>query len=292
MIGIYMITNKNNKKSYIGQSIHCGKRLEEHYGGHKDQFIDDIIQIEGIENFDFKILKQVGEEDLSYWEDYFILKYNTFFPNGYNKKWNTAPNIRNSIELKIKQEQEQKQIDNSEDYLNLSEEQICYIFNETMFDIYLRLISLSVWVQDSYQVDSRQVMGVNLKQYFPNITYATLLKYIKILKENNILIKKGRITFIKDIPAITKYIEKKEYELLTNKIAIYWYIKQKSLNMRQNDFFGQDFRWIFSMNSFGAEHYGNKQLSYIREVIKEMEKLGLLFLSDKTGVYRMNIKII
>lgn len=35
MVGIYKITNKLNGKSYIGQSIHCGKRLDEHYSGRK-----------------------------------------------------------------------------------------------------------------------------------------------------------------------------------------------------------------------------------------------------------------
>ena len=33
LIGIYKIENKLNKKSYIGQSIHCGKRLDEHSKG-------------------------------------------------------------------------------------------------------------------------------------------------------------------------------------------------------------------------------------------------------------------
>ena len=63
MEGIYKITNKLNNKSYIGQSVHCGKRLDEHCKG--CQFIDDIIQLEGIENFTFEILKQVDKEDMS-----------------------------------------------------------------------------------------------------------------------------------------------------------------------------------------------------------------------------------
>jgi predicted GIY-YIG superfamily endonuclease len=33
MVGIYKITNQQNQKSYIGQSIHCGKRFDEHYKG-------------------------------------------------------------------------------------------------------------------------------------------------------------------------------------------------------------------------------------------------------------------
>lgn len=97
MIGIYKITNKLNNKSYIGQSIHCGKRLDEHCKG--SQFIDEVIQLEGIENFTFEILMETTKEELSYWEDYYILKYNTMFPNGYNKKWNTSKQIRNDIKI-------------------------------------------------------------------------------------------------------------------------------------------------------------------------------------------------
>lgn len=88
MVGIYKITNKLNGKSYIGQSIHCGKRFDEHL--HGNLLIDETIQIEGIENFTFEILKLTTKEELSYWEDYYIEQFNTFFPEGYNKKWNTS----------------------------------------------------------------------------------------------------------------------------------------------------------------------------------------------------------
>lgn len=95
MIGIYKITNKLNGKSYIGQSIHCGKRLDEHCKG--DQLVDKAIQLDGIENFTFEILKETNKSELSFWEDYFILKYGTMYPDGYNKKWNTSEDMRNNI---------------------------------------------------------------------------------------------------------------------------------------------------------------------------------------------------
>lgn len=95
MIGIYKITNELCGKSYIGQSVRCGKRWEEHLKG--DLLIDQVIQIEGIENFTFKILKECDEEELSYWEDYYITEYNTMFPNGYNKKWNCSRGRRPEI---------------------------------------------------------------------------------------------------------------------------------------------------------------------------------------------------
>lgn len=102
MIGIYMYTNKLNNKKYVGQSIHCGKRFDQHFKG--KQLIDDIIQLEGIENFNFEILKQVDKPDLSYWEDYYILKHNTMFPNGYNKRWNCSAAIREQIQEVLEEE--------------------------------------------------------------------------------------------------------------------------------------------------------------------------------------------
>lgn len=102
MIGIYKITNKLNGKSYIGQSIHCGKRLDEHCNG--NQLIDEVIQLEGIENFTFEILKQCDKSELAKWEDYYIIQYNTMFPEGYNKRWNTAPKERLSTISPVEQE--------------------------------------------------------------------------------------------------------------------------------------------------------------------------------------------
>lgn len=89
MIGIYKITNKLTGKSYIGQSIDCTRRFEEHYKGNT-QLIDQIIQIDGIENFTYEILELVDKEHLSEREDYYIAKYNTMYPNGYNRRWNTS----------------------------------------------------------------------------------------------------------------------------------------------------------------------------------------------------------
>lgn len=111
MIGIYKITNKLNGKSYIEQSIHCGKRLDEHYKG--DQFIDEVIQLEGIQNFTFEILKEVNKIELSFWEDYYIQMYNTIFPNGYNKKWNCSEDLRKMMfktEIDSQKEEEDDEI--------------------------------------------------------------------------------------------------------------------------------------------------------------------------------------
>ena len=79
MKGIYRIFNKLTNKSYIGQSIHCGKRLDEHLKG--CQLIDDLLQIEGVENFGFEILKEVSlllKNLTTFGPSFFSLKVNFF----------------------------------------------------------------------------------------------------------------------------------------------------------------------------------------------------------------------
>lgn len=83
---IYKITNKINGKEYIGQSIHPEKRLWEHKNHAKNEMdnypIHNAIAKYGIENFDFDILEWT--EDYDNMESYYIKKYNTKIPNGYN----------------------------------------------------------------------------------------------------------------------------------------------------------------------------------------------------------------
>lgn len=100
MTGIYKITNKINGKCYIGQSIHCDKRFKEHCCG-KKQFIDETIQLEGIENFSFELLEECEQSELDKREDYYIQQYNTMFPNGYNKRWNINTKRYKSTEVKL-----------------------------------------------------------------------------------------------------------------------------------------------------------------------------------------------
>lgn len=91
MIGIYLITNKINNKQYIGQSINIEKRVKEHFW--KSTYQPDIsynsilhkaIRKYGKENFDWVILEECGVDCIDDKERYYIKKYNTLYPNGYN----------------------------------------------------------------------------------------------------------------------------------------------------------------------------------------------------------------
>lgn len=91
MIGIYKITNKVNKKSYIGQSINIQKRIHQHFW--KATCVKDIsyhsalhsaIRKYGANNFQTEIIQECSVEEIDEKQKYYIKYYNTLSPNGYN----------------------------------------------------------------------------------------------------------------------------------------------------------------------------------------------------------------
>ena len=86
IIGIYKITNLINGKSYIGHSKHILQRWTQHRYDSKTKQLPlyRAIRKYGIENFKFEILEECKVENLSKIEDYYINKYSTYIPKGYN----------------------------------------------------------------------------------------------------------------------------------------------------------------------------------------------------------------
>lgn len=81
---IYIITNDINSKVYIGQSNDPKYRFNQHCRPNSDNSLIDLaIQKYGKEHFTMSILegpiKNYNER-----EKYYILKYNSLRPNGYN----------------------------------------------------------------------------------------------------------------------------------------------------------------------------------------------------------------
>lgn len=89
-IGIYMFTNTLKKNHlgeplrYIGQSIDIIERYKAHKGRHSTSLMYEDFETLGFENFIFEILQECTKEELNDLEKYYIEKYNTFWPNGYN----------------------------------------------------------------------------------------------------------------------------------------------------------------------------------------------------------------
>lgn len=86
--GIYAIINKTNNKMYIGQSQNIFERWKQHKKDYlkfnkKSPLYADMKKI-GIKNFQFKVLEYCYLHQLNTKEKYYIEKYNSQFPNGYN----------------------------------------------------------------------------------------------------------------------------------------------------------------------------------------------------------------
>lgn len=95
MIGIYKFTNKLTGESYIGQSRDINRRYIQHKNRHEiclhedspkeDTYFHSMLRHYGFHNFDFEVLEECEISELNEKEIYYIDKYNTFYPNGYNK---------------------------------------------------------------------------------------------------------------------------------------------------------------------------------------------------------------
>ena len=97
MIGIYKIENLLNHKIYIGQSIHIERRWKEHCISSAHSVIANAIKKYGKENFSFQILEECNIEELDDKERFYIQKFNSVVPNGYNVEEYSASNKTNYI---------------------------------------------------------------------------------------------------------------------------------------------------------------------------------------------------
>lgn len=84
---IYLRTNKINGKQYVGQAKDLKERqykwkcLKSPYAG---ILINRARKKYGLDAFDFEILKECPDEELNYWEVFFIKSFGTMSPDGYN----------------------------------------------------------------------------------------------------------------------------------------------------------------------------------------------------------------
>jgi hypothetical protein len=86
---IYLITNKETKKQYVGQTI-C-KDVEKRWRQHRwpsnrnlGTYLSNAFKKYGIENFKFQIICICFDEDCNRFEQDYKKKFNTVSPNGYN----------------------------------------------------------------------------------------------------------------------------------------------------------------------------------------------------------------
>jgi hypothetical protein len=88
---IYAITNKSNKKVYIGQTKDIKRRIENHLQGKgSPKLLQDIVK-QGIETFEFEVLHIAYSPcDMDNLEDTEIQKHDCLHPLGYNLRVNRS----------------------------------------------------------------------------------------------------------------------------------------------------------------------------------------------------------
>ncbi len=80
--GIYLITEKETGKPYVGKSMNISKRWTQHQvSSSNDGFHETLKANPG--NFEYQVLMNCPREMLDFFEAYFILKYNSY-NNGFN----------------------------------------------------------------------------------------------------------------------------------------------------------------------------------------------------------------
>ena len=87
---IYILTNKVNRKQYVGQTVmDIEARINKHVSDSKNgtSSIESAIRTHRAGNFEYKVLKDgiTTQTNLNYWENYYIRLYGTRYPNGYNE---------------------------------------------------------------------------------------------------------------------------------------------------------------------------------------------------------------
>lgn len=102
---IYKITNNVNKKIYIGQTIRTiEERISEHRR-HKETIMGRAFRKYGFDNFSIEVI-DIAEsmEELNEKETFYIKKFNSLHPNGYNLCYggNNTKGYRHKEESKLK----------------------------------------------------------------------------------------------------------------------------------------------------------------------------------------------
>ena len=99
--GIYIFTFPNGKQ-YVGQSIHLRRRMLEHFNKDSKKDLPKCVVDRAIKKYRGRtktIKMEYPIENLDYLENYYIDLFNTFAPNGYNRrrKGNLAKESREKI---------------------------------------------------------------------------------------------------------------------------------------------------------------------------------------------------
>jgi group I intron endonuclease len=80
---IYIATNLETGQQYVGQTVNFKHRMRSHACPSRTTYFDNALRKRGMAGFNFVVLNY-AEDELNYWEKFWIAKLDTMWPNGYN----------------------------------------------------------------------------------------------------------------------------------------------------------------------------------------------------------------
>lgn len=192
---IYKITCDKTNKNYIGQAVHylaCGKkwgylgRWNNHVvkalnytpGVYKAscRALDSAIRKYGKEHFIVEVIKKCDDEnELNYWEQYYIKEYNTIAPNGYNLTSGGSSHRKSESTKKLMSEIMKIKGGHSQT-------------DDTKKKISASLKNNPEWRENIIQSNKNKIGKEQKKQPRKNIEENSLPKYISSKKRNNIVV--------------------------------------------------------------------------------------------------------
>lgn len=254
-----------------------------------------MIEFDGIENYTFEILKEVSRPELCYWEDYFILKFNTFYPNGYNKKWNCNEDIRKEIQEEIQKEKlkeltlqkKQEELENSVFYDN--EAWIEKYFDYRLFSLYCFLFKNSIRMNKK---DIYVCRPYFTNRFIPNaiqknisLSINTVKRYLEYFESIGI-IKNDKLVEIKSITKIFNFDNFDSNDLLSNMLL--WYILKENKYRNNFFFYRKDFSFTISKEK-GRHKLHNKQNPIIELTLLKLKERKLISMKELTEKYGFEI---
>lgn len=262
--------NKHNGKSYIGQSIHCGKRLDEHFSG--EQFIDKVIQLEGVNSFTFDILREATKEELSYWEDYYIMKYNSIFPNGYNQRWNCNAVTRDAIRIRLEQESATQAMQEQDTEVIEQAPSLSEFFEELNRQVlytYYALLFNAIHFESEYYWPKKKWIGATITKIC-GISRNTWNKYKEMFEKYDIITYKDNKIIIKNIPILTDFISFQDFlELNDKELYILWKIRYEN-SLDNNVFYLYELFWKQHSNAC------SRNVTGVREMLTQLSNKGYI----------------
>ncbi len=189
MIGIYMYTDKENGKKYIGQSVNIKQRYIDHKNGMSKSSrptpFDIVLHTKGIDSFSFEILEECSKEQLDEREKFWIEYYDSYnngynyTPGGSNTQGENNPNSKINETIA-------KSIITDLIGTTLTYQQIADKYNTTYSTI-SNINYCSCWSYlHSYQHNIRQESGITLTEIYSKITKEQALEIIDLLKNTKL----------------------------------------------------------------------------------------------------------